>query len=136
MQDKPTTSTVYFDGSCPLCRAEIAHYRKVDRHEVLSFVDVSDKDARLPEGLSPARAMARFHVRDADGRLLSGAAAFVEVWSRLPRWRWAARTAALPVAMAVLEAGYRLFLPVRPLFSRLIGGVLKRLTRVQPGRGR
>jgi predicted DCC family thiol-disulfide oxidoreductase YuxK len=64
--------------------------------------------------------MQRFHVRAGDGRVLSGAAAFVEVWTRLPRWRWAARAASLPGALAALELGYRMFLPVRPFISRLL----------------
>lgn len=69
--------------------------------------------------------MKRFHVRASDGRVLSGAAAFVEVWTRLPRWRWAARTASLPGALIALELGYRMFLPVRPFISRVFGRVLQ-----------
>jgi predicted DCC family thiol-disulfide oxidoreductase YuxK len=69
--------------------------------------------------------MERFHVRASDGRVLSGAAAFVEVWTRLPKWRWAARAASLPGMLAVLELGYRMFLPVRPFISRLFGRVLQ-----------
>ena len=46
--------------------------------------------------LSRQQALARFHVRRADGRLVSGAAAFVSLWQQLPRWRWAARLAGLP----------------------------------------
>ncbi len=63
--------------------------------------------------------------------LLSGAAAFVEVWSRLPRWRWAARAVALPGAMATLEVhGYRLC----PFISRLFRSLRRRLGRIDPGR--
>jgi predicted DCC family thiol-disulfide oxidoreductase YuxK len=69
--------------------------------------------------------MERFHARAADGRVLSGAAAFVEVWTWLPKWRWAARAASLPGAIAVLEFGYRMFLPVRPFVSRLLRRILK-----------
>ncbi len=75
--------------------------------------------------------MRRFHVRAGDGRLLSGAAAFVEVWARLPRWRWAARAASIPGALTVLEWGYRRFLPIRPLISRLFD----RLRRFGMGSG-
>ncbi len=70
--------------------------------------------------------MARFHVGVADGRVLSGAAAFVAVWAQLPKWRWAARAASLPGALAALELGYRMFLPLRPLLSRVIQHVLRR----------
>jgi predicted DCC family thiol-disulfide oxidoreductase YuxK len=119
-------STVFFDGSCALCRAEIGYYRSRDRAAALRFVDVSRPDAATPDGVSPQRAMQRFHVRAADGRLISGAAAFVEVWSRLPNWRWAARVAALPGVLAVMELGYRSFLPVRPWISRMVGGLQRR----------
>ena len=116
-------TTVYFDGSCPLCRAEIGHYRRSDRDGALCFVDVSGTSGVAPEGVSARQAMERFHVRAADGRLVSGAAAFVEVWARLPRWRWAARVASLPGVLAILEAAYRLFLPLRPRLSRLMARV-------------
>jgi predicted DCC family thiol-disulfide oxidoreductase YuxK len=121
VQIEASKSTVYFDGSCPLCRVEIAHYRGTDRAGALCFVDVSATETCLPNELIQQQAMERFHVRAANGQLLSGAAAFVEVWSRLPRWRWAARAAALPGATTALERGYRLFLPVRPFISRLFG---------------
>jgi predicted DCC family thiol-disulfide oxidoreductase YuxK len=114
-------ATIYFDGSCPLCRAEIGYYRREDSSSALSFVDISQIDASLPFGLTQQSAMQRFHVLDGDGRLLSGVAAFVEVWRRLPGWRWAARVAGLPGAIATLEFGYRLFLRVRPFISRLFG---------------
>ena len=117
-------STVYFDGSCPLCRTEIGYYRRNDQDRALCFVDISENGAVPPEGVSQELAMKRFHVRASDGRVLSGAAAFVEVWTRLPRWRWAAHAASLPGALIALEWGYRIFLPVRPLISRFFGRVL------------
>ena len=119
-------ATAYYDGACPLCRAEIAHYRKLDRAGAITFVDVSVPGAALGTGLDPAHAMARFHVRDRDGRLQSGAAAFVALWQQLPGWRWAARVAAIPGVVAVLELGYRAFLPVRPYMSRLARRVIWR----------
>ncbi|CAL76616.1 conserved hypothetical protein [Bradyrhizobium sp. ORS 278] len=133
MGPEPAPSTVYFDGSCPLCQAEIGYYSRTDEAGALCFVDISQAGAETPDGMTQQQAMARFHVRAGDGRLLSGAAAFVEVWRRLPRWRWAARVASLPGALAVLELGYRLFLPVRPLISRGLGRILQR--REQEGRG-
>ena len=126
MEAELTKSTVYFDGSCPLCRAEIGYYRRQDQADGLCFVDISAAGAVTPEGITRQQAMERFHVRAGDGRVLSGAAAFVEVWNRLPKWRWAARGAALPGALATLELGYSMFLPVRPFIARLFGRVAQR----------
>jgi predicted DCC family thiol-disulfide oxidoreductase YuxK len=118
-------STVYFDGSGPLCRAEIGYYRRKDKDRALFFIDIAEAGVVPPERITQDRAMKRFHVRASNGRVLSGAAAFVEVWTRLPGWRWTARAASLPGALIVLERGYRIFLPVRPFLSRLFGRVLK-----------
>jgi predicted DCC family thiol-disulfide oxidoreductase YuxK len=123
VESELSRSAVYFDGSCPLCRAEIEYYRGKDHAGALCFIDVSQTSADAPDGVTQRRAMERFHVRARNGQILSGAAAFVEVWARLPGWRWAARAAALPGALAALELGYRLFLPVRPFISRLFGKI-------------
>ena len=79
--------------------------------------------------------MERFHVLADDGRLLSGAAAFVEVWKLLPGWRWAARIMAVPGALAALELAYRMFLPARPILSRLFAKAARR-PKLRPGGGR
>ena len=67
-------STLYFDGSCSLCQAEIGYYRKLDRSGALRFVDVSAVGASAPDEVTRQQAMERFHVQAGDGRTLSGAA--------------------------------------------------------------
>lgn len=121
MQSETRSLTVYYDGGCPLCQAEINHYRKQAGADIICFRDVSISEEKLAGDLTKEQAMKRFHVRGHDGLLLSGAAAFVAVWSTLPRWKWAARLAALPGIMMMLEIAYRLFLPVRPILSSLVG---------------
>ena len=117
MPDQPA-ATVYFDGSCPVCRAEIALYRRKAKAATVCFVDASNPKTTLGEDLDRHRAMRRFHVRKVDGSLVSGAAAFVEIWKQLPRWRWAARAAAMPGMLALLEMAYKLFLATRPYLTR------------------
>ncbi len=118
MTDPRAPTTIFFDGSCPLCRAEIGLYARQDASGALRLVDVSAPDACMPPGLDRGQAMARFHVMDADGRLMSGARAFGAVWRRLPRWRWAGRVAQWRPAEVVLEIGYWAFLKLRPALVR------------------
>ena len=121
--------TVYFDGACPLCRAEIDHYRAQDGADRICFQDLTAVDSdpegtgRLAPGLTTEQALARFHVRLSDGKLVSGAAAFVTIWRQLPRWQWAARIASLPGITLLLELAYRLFLPIRPVLSKTFGAL-------------
>ena len=116
--DQPA-ARVYYDGACPVCTREIAQYRAARGADAIDFVDVSacPPDA-LGADLSREAALARMHVRLADGRLVSGAAAFAALWGALPGFAWLARIAALPGAMTAMEAGYLLFLRVRRLWRR------------------
>ena len=111
--------TVLYDGACPLCRREIGVYRDLDALQPVAWCDVSAPETALPDGGDRAAYLARFHVQMADGSILSGAAAFVALWSVLPGWRWVARLGRLPGMMPILELTYRLFLKVRPGMQRL-----------------
>lgn len=116
---KLPSTTVFYDGSCPLCVSEINYYNKIDTHQSLQFIDVSANDFNLNGTLNRMDAMERFHVISSDGELLSGAAGFVEVWQGLPRWRLLAKFFALPGLTFLLELVYRAFLLVRPILVRL-----------------
>ena len=124
----PEPLTVLYDGACPLCRWEIGHYQGLKARQALCFEDVSRSDFCPPPETPRAQLLARFHVRRADGRWLSGAAAFVALWARLPGWRWLAWTARLPGVLTLMELGYRLFLRVRP---RLQSWVARRCQSAQ-----
>ena len=106
-------TVVFYDGACPLCSTEIDLYRDMDTEKALHMVDISNAEAALPPSLSRDTALARLHVISADGTVLIGARAFVEVWNRIPRLRWASRIASLPGAILLLEAFYRFFLIFR-----------------------
>lgn len=112
-------ATVFFDGACPLCSREIATYQRMRGACTLRWVDIHQA---TPEDLGPDltrdQALARFHVRNARGQVVSGAAGFVEIWRRLPALRWLAWLAERPPLSWLLEPGYRAFLRLRPWLSR------------------
>ena len=113
--------TVLYDGACPLCRREMAVYRDLQplqQDSPVCFADVSNTAVPLPVGTTREQLMARFHVQDRDGQLLSGAAAFLALWAALPGWRWLALAGRLPGAAWLMERLYRLFLRWRPMLQR------------------
>lgn len=115
----PPGLTVLYDGSCPLCRREISVYRGARASQPLSFSDVSDPTLVPPTGIGVEALMARFHVQHADGRLESGARAFIALWALLPGWRWLARLGRVPGMTPLMEWAYQGFLRVRPAFQAL-----------------
>ncbi len=115
----PAALTVLYDGACPLCRREVGVYRGLAARQPLAWCDVSNPATALPAGATRDEYLARFHVLRGGTEVLSGARAFVALWSVLPGWRWLARGAALPGVTPLLELAYRGFLRVRPAMQRL-----------------
>jgi len=97
---------VLYNGKCPICAAEIAHYQRyaTTRALPLRFVDLHDTDLTAWT-LTEAQAGRRLHVRRG-GQLYSGVDAFIELWSELPRYAWIARLVALPGLRQVCGWGY------------------------------
>ncbi|MFB9148678.1 thiol-disulfide oxidoreductase DCC family protein [Roseovarius ramblicola] len=92
-----TTGTdVLYNARCPVCRAEIEHYRACSeaRGLAVSFHDLNTRDL-ADWGIDADAAARRLHVRQG-GQVLSGVDAFVALWRALPRYRWLARIVALP----------------------------------------
>jgi len=117
-----TAATVYFDGACPLCSREISLYRRLEGAEGVCWIDIHGTAETGPaEDLGRAQALARFHVRAADGTLVSGGAAFVLLWRQLPSLRWLAALASHPPVSWCVEPAYRLFLRLRPWLTRRRG---------------
>jgi len=111
VEHKPSL-TVYYDGACPVCAREIGVYRGCAGADDIAWVDVGANDAppRVAEDLTRDQALARFHVRGADGTLVSGAAAFAALWRHLPAWRLLGRVASFGPITRALETLYRGFL--------------------------
>ncbi|MGD2113084.1 MAG: DUF393 domain-containing protein [Gammaproteobacteria bacterium] len=102
-----TRPVVFYDGGCPLCRREIAHYRGLAGARNLQWLDIHREPERLSDfGLTPEQAMASFHVLDAQNRWQRGAAGFIELWSHLPGYR----------RLAALVRGLRLAGPLQALY--------------------
>ena len=90
--------------------------RRLDWRGAIRFVDVDDPGtAHCP--LDRRELLARFHALE-DGVLLSGAAAFAAMWRAIPALRPLGLVARAPIALALLERGYTVFLRFRPTLQR------------------
>jgi predicted DCC family thiol-disulfide oxidoreductase YuxK len=118
-QNEAESCDVYFDGSCPLCRREIDFYRRREGAEAINWVDVSAADYAGGDGApDPQLAMKRFHVKRPDGALVSGGAAFAELWVAIPALRPFGILFRHPPFSWAIDFSYRLFLPLRPWLQK------------------
>lgn len=131
VNDQSGVLTVFYDGACPLCTAEILVYRKCADVKDVAFVDVSGNGSRwVAPGIDKVTALKRFHVRAADGTIVSGAEAFGRLWLALPTWRWLGRIVLLPGVLQATEAIYRGFLVFRPVVQWIFRTKLTARTRL------
>ena len=131
---------VYYDSACPLCRREVAFYRRIAPGQRVAWLDLHDPGVDpAADGIARERALGRLHAVAADGRALSGARAFTAIWRRVPRLRPFGIVLGLPPFVWLGEGLYRLFLGVRPGLSRVLARRCGRGRRspdrsVRPGR--
>lgn len=84
----PTRPILFYDGQCPLCRKEIAHYQRLDRRQRVDWQDLFIPESS-PEryGLDRIQAMRVIHAVDRQGQLQTGVHAFMVIWRELPYYR-------------------------------------------------
>lgn len=101
---------LFFDGSCPLCRREIHHYRQLDKNRAINWLDIANKPAELAEhNLSSSQAMRFIHGVDAEGTLVRGLEAFMMVWRELPYYRRLATVIEILRLQPLLNLAYERF---------------------------
>lgn len=113
--------TLFYDGSCPLCQAEIHFLSGRNEAGLIDFVDIHSKSYDpLAIGISCEQALAAMYGQFSDGTLINGVPVFSEAYrrARLPFLAWIfSRNTLQPM----LKIGYRLFAKNRHLISRLLG---------------
>ena len=108
--DLPTDGSrrldVWMDGDCGLCLKSRAWCELRDHDRRLTFNDFrSAGESDLP--VSRKDLESSMWVRDGDGNLLEGFAAWRRIMGELPRWKWLARLASLPPCTLIGPPLYR-----------------------------
>jgi predicted DCC family thiol-disulfide oxidoreductase YuxK len=90
--------------------------RRLDRRKAIAFVNVAGDSAACP--IDRVKLLQRFHAREAEGSMVSGAAAFAAMWRAIPVLRPLGLAARNPLVLRGLERLYLVFLRFRPFLAR------------------
>ena len=112
------TVTMFYDGLCPLCSREIAHYRKRAPADRVEFVDIAAPGFDAAAfGLDAQQIHRQIHVK-VGAEVRVGVDAFIAFWREVPGYRWLASVASTPGVHGVFCLGYWAFAKVRPWLPR------------------
>jgi predicted DCC family thiol-disulfide oxidoreductase YuxK len=75
------TLTIYFDGDCPLCLAEIHLLNNHNHKSLLNFVSLQNLGA-ADDGIDCVQAMQSIHARLGDMQIITGPDVFFEAYKR------------------------------------------------------
>lgn len=113
---EPPRLTIFYDGTCTLCRRQKAFWHKRTAAGRVVWHDIG-QDARplLGSGISHRQALHRLHARTADRQTLAGGRVIVALLGEVPGLRGAAAVLKYPPLLWLVEGLYRLLLPLRRL---------------------
>lgn len=116
-----TSLTLYIDGNCPLCVAEVKRLREWDRQGKLAFVDIAqpcfDPSAL---GVELAELNRQIHAWTADGRCLVGIDTMVAAYTQVGKG-WMVAPLRVRMLRPFFRAAYSVFARHRMLLSRWAG---------------
>lgn len=123
MKTGPFPLTMYYDGFCPLCVAEIKLLQSFDVKGNLRFADIHAPDfsERFPH-VNPESANRVLHAEYADGQLLLGLDVTHHAWRIVNKKRWIAALR-WPLVRWFADNAYKIFARNRYSISYLLTGV-------------
>lgn len=113
--------TLYYDGNCQFCLAEMHRLMRWNIASRLDFVDISTPDFDpAPLGVDMAALDRELHGRTADGRLLVGIDSMLAAYTLVGR-AWIVWPLQVHILRPLLASLYRSFARNRYRFSRWMG---------------
>ncbi len=113
--------TIYYDGNCPFCSAEMQRLRSWNTAGRLAFIDISVLGFDpAPLGVDMAALDRELHSMTAAGQLLVGIDSLLAAYTLAGR-AWRVLPLRAPLLRPVLASAYRWFARNRYRFSRWMG---------------
>tara|TARA_X000000368_G_scaffold393639_1_gene359518 strand:+ start:79 stop:426 length:348 start_codon:yes stop_codon:yes gene_type:complete len=98
---------VYFNNSCNICKAEIDLYKK-EKVQEIDWIDITDNTSATKETSKNSRELLRrLHVKDGE-KVLGGAEAFLELWKKIPKYKFLYNFFKLPIIFNLFNIGYEI----------------------------
>ena len=96
---------VYFNNSCKICKAEIDLYKK-EKVEEIDWIDITDNQlAEIETSRDSKQLLRRLHVKH-DEKILEGAAAFLLLWKKIPKYKFLYNFFKLPIIFNIFSIVY------------------------------
>ncbi len=117
-----TDLTIFYDGGCPLCAAEMRHLNSLDIAGKIAYENIyaADFGARFPH-IDQQEADRILHGQLANGELIFGLDVTYQAWALVGKRRWVAMLR-WPVIKQVADISYLFFAKHRHRISRLLTG--------------
>lgn len=123
--------TLFYDGACPLCQAEMVFLQARNQDGLLRFVDINSSQYDAQQlGVSCEAALASMYGQEEGGELINGVAVFGEAYRRanLPILTWIFTRSWM---MPILKPSYSFFAKHRHAISNYFGPSLLRLAKLR-----
>jgi len=115
-----------YDGSCPICRYDVARLYNADHHRQIIFIDVTAPDFEAEAyGRTRQALLARIHARRADGVIVEGPEVFRLALTALG-YGWLVIPTRWPLFSQATEISYNWFARHRGSLARRLGGFYSR----------
>ncbi len=119
--------SIFYDGNCPLCLAEIHVLQNNNHRQLLRFINVQE-DVSVNEGINCDLALKVIHAKFASGEIIKGPLVFAEAYKRsdLTVMKWLFSFTLFQQFYALF---YRFFAKYRHQISKIIGPIMLKLAK-------
>ena len=98
---------VYYNKSCSICRAEINLYKRQNIKDI-EWVDITNNlIAEKDTSKNNRTLLRRLHVEE-NGKIFSGAKAFLLVWKKIPKYKYLYTFFKLPIVFGIFSFFYEI----------------------------
>lgn len=113
--------TLFFDGKCPFCAAEVTQLRKWNTAGKLGFIDISEANFDpAPLGVDMAALDRELHSQLTSGEILVGIDSMLATYTLIGK-SWMVAPLRIKLLRPLMVALYRKFAQNRHRLSRLMG---------------